>query len=169
MSVYHAQSMPLPTDTVNLSVPPIRKDDPMLATRRALRRFYCFGFCAHGLAASVACWASILSACVVNAADEAKPVAEGEVKFDEASLEFFESKVRPILSSCCYECHGPDRPVKGGLRMDSRAAILAGGDTGAAAVPKQPKQSLFIDAINYGDVYQMPPKGKLPPAEKRRR
>lgn len=86
--------------------------------------------------------------------------------FDEPSLEFFEKKVRPILVERCFECHaGVEKQAKGGLRLDSRAAVLAGGDTGASAVEGKPKESLLIDAINYGNVYQMPPKSKLPAEE----
>ena len=54
---------------------------------------------------------------------------------------------------------------KGGLRLDSRAAALKGGDTGPAVVPGKPKESLLVDAINYGELYQMPPKSKLPAEE----
>ena len=54
---------------------------------------------------------------------------------------------------------------KGDLRLDSRAAILAGGSTGPAVVPGKAGESLLVDAINYGDLYQMPPKSKLPASE----
>ncbi len=80
----------------------------------------------------------------------------------EQSAEFFEKQVRPILVARCYECHGPEiSNAKGGLRIDSRAALLKGGDTGAAIVPGNAKKSLLVDAINYGDTYQMPPKRRL--------
>jgi hypothetical protein len=49
--------------------------------------------------------------------------------------------------------------------LDSRAAALKGGDTGRAIVPGNTKESLLIDAINYGELYQMPPKSRLPAAE----
>ncbi len=85
---------------------------------------------------------------------------------DEAGLEFFERQVRPILVARCYECHSGkiDRP-KGGLRLDSLAAATTGGETGPAIVPGKPKESLLVDAINYGELYQMPPKTRLPPEE----
>jgi len=54
---------------------------------------------------------------------------------------------------------------KGGLRLDTRATILAGGATGPAVVPGNPEESLLVDAINYGATYQMPPKSKLPAGE----
>ena len=95
-------------------------------------------------------------------------LAEGDVraeaKNDSAAVEFFEKSVRPILAARCQSCHGADKQ-KGGLRLDARAAILSGGTTGPAIVPGNPKESLLVDAINYGETYQMPPKSKLPPAE----
>ncbi len=93
-------------------------------------------------------------------------VADKSPKFSDEAIEFFERDVRPLLVRRCYSCHGPDaKEVKGGLRLDSRAAVLAGGDTGPAIVPRDAKKSLLIDAINYGDLYQMPPKSKLPAKE----
>ncbi len=83
---------------------------------------------------------------------------------DPAALEFFEKSVRPILTARCQGCHGPVKQ-KGGLRLDARAAILAGGTTGPAVVPGNPRESLLVDAINYGETYQMPPKSKLPAGE----
>ena len=32
-------------------------------------------------------------------------------------------------------------------------------------MPGNPRESLLVDAINYGDTYQMPPKSKLPAHE----
>ena len=85
---------------------------------------------------------------------------------DAAGLEFFEKQVRPLLVARCYECHSAQaKKVKGGLLLDSRAGLLKGGDTGPAVVPGKPKESLLIDAVNYGELYQMPPKSKLPAEE----
>ncbi len=83
---------------------------------------------------------------------------------DDAALEQFEKEVRPLLATRCQGCHGPTKQ-KGGLRLDSRPAMLAGGDTGPAVVPGKPGESLLVDAINYGEQVRMPPKSKLPPAE----
>ena len=93
------------------------------------------------------------------------PLAHAQ-EFDAASLEFFEKQVRPILVARCYECHdSKQKEPKGKLRVDSRQSLLDGGETGPAIVPGKPKEGLFVDAINYGETYQMPPKGKLPAAE----
>ncbi len=83
---------------------------------------------------------------------------------DPAAVEFFEKSVRPILVARCQGCHGPSKQ-KGGLRLDARAAVLAGGSTGPAVVPGNTKESLLVDAINYGETYQMPPKSKLADGE----
>src|SRR5690606_5251164 len=69
-----------------------------------------------------------------------------------------------ILVARCHECHVGEE-AKGNLRLDSRAAALAGGDTGPAIVPGKADQSLLIDAVRYGDLFQMPPDSQLPAAE----
>ncbi len=45
--------------------------------------------------------------------------------------------------------------------MNSRQDIIDGGDTGPAIVAGDPDESLMIDAINYGEVYEMPPDTKM--------
>ena len=86
--------------------------------------------------------------------------------FPNRMLSFFESKVRPILVARCFGCHGPEsEPIEGGLSVGSRHAILSGGDSGAAVVPGDASKSLMIDAINYGDLYEMPPDSKMPDEE----
>jgi len=79
---------------------------------------------------------------------------------DPAAVEFFEKKVRPILATRCHECHSAAEQ-KGSLRLDSRAAVMTGGDTGPAIVPSKPDESLLVDAVRYGDTYQMPPTSQL--------
>ncbi|MDG3006388.1 PSD1 and planctomycete cytochrome C domain-containing protein [Paludisphaera mucosa] len=83
---------------------------------------------------------------------------------DPAAVEFFEKRVRPILFDRCIGCHGPEKQ-KGELRLDSRAAALAGGTTGPAAEPGDAEASLLVAAIRYGGDVQMPPKSKLPREE----
>ena len=76
--------------------------------------------------------------------------------------EFFETKIRPVLADNCYRCHSADAGKdKGGLTLDSRDAMLKGGETSPAVVPGQPEKSLLIKAIGYLDAdLQMPPKGE---------
>jgi hypothetical protein len=92
--------------------------------------------------------------------------AEDTTAYSAAQLEFFEKQVRPILVERCYECHsGSSSEPKGNLRVDSRAFLLKGGDTGPAIEPGNAKASLLIDAVNYGETYQMPPKSRMPANE----
>ncbi len=82
---------------------------------------------------------------------------------DKAALAFFESKIRPVLVKDCYSCHSADtkKGPKGGLLLDTRAGLLAGGDSGKAIVPGKPTESLLIKALHGDGVSDMPPKGKL--------
>jgi hypothetical protein len=79
-----------------------------------------------------------------------------------ADLEFFEKKIRPALAQYCFECHHPDKKVKGGLRLDTRDGWAAGGDSGPAVEPGKPDESLLLEVIRYDSDLKMPPKGKLP-------
>ncbi|HTD67277.1 MAG TPA: PSD1 and planctomycete cytochrome C domain-containing protein, partial [Candidatus Limnocylindria bacterium] len=80
----------------------------------------------------------------------------------KAQLDFFESKIRPVLANNCYKCHSTKaEKVKGGLLLDSREALLKGGDSGEAIVAGDPEKSLLIKAVRYSDPdLQMPPKGE---------
>ncbi|MCO6458933.1 MAG: DUF1553 domain-containing protein [Pirellulaceae bacterium] len=100
-------------------------------------------------------------------ADDA-PRADEASRADDArraeQVEFFEAKIRPVLVQHCQSCHAAGADViQGGLRLDSRAATLAGGDSGPALVPGKPDESLLLAALRY-EGPEMPPKGKLPAA-----
>src|SRR6188768_4583566 len=84
---------------------------------------------------------------------------------DAAEQEFFEKRIRPILAEHCLECHSAKtNPLKGGLRLDSRAGLLAGGDSGAAVMAGDAEKSRLIVAVGYeSEEIQMPPAGKLAP------
>jgi hypothetical protein len=76
--------------------------------------------------------------------------------------EFFERKIRPLLVENCYKCHSTGQKKKGELHLDSRAAILKGGDSGPAVVPREPTNSLLIKAVGYADPdLRMPPQKRL--------
>src|SRR5215218_5402129 len=91
--------------------------------------------------------------------------AATDPKPDAAQTEFFEKNVRPLLVEHCQSCHGPDKQ-KGGLRLDSRAALLSGGESGPAVVAGEPDKSRLVKAIGYADsALQMPPKAKLSDAD----
>ena len=81
-----------------------------------------------------------------------------------AANTFFEAEVRPILVERCQSCHGAQK-AKGGLRLDTRAGMRAGGGSGPSVVAGQPAESLLVEVIGYEGDIQMPPKSKLPAAE----
>jgi hypothetical protein len=79
---------------------------------------------------------------------------------------FFKEKVKPLLESRCFKCHGAKPKLKGKFSVASRAAILKGGDSGPGVSLTKPASSLLLEAIGYADEdLQMPPKEKLPKHE----
>src|SRR5260370_40645326 len=79
--------------------------------------------------------------------------------------EFFEKKIRPLLASKCYVCHG-EKLASSGLRLDFKAGWKRGGNRGTAIVPGDPDGSLLIKAISFRDPQlKMPPGGRLSAAE----
>ncbi len=85
-----------------------------------------------------------------------------QLPFSAGQLEFFETKIRPVLVERCFECHGDDPDsVEGGLLLTSRKTILEGGDSGPAIDLEAPEDSLILSAIEYGELFQMPPESKL--------
>ncbi|NND98942.1 MAG: DUF1549 domain-containing protein, partial [Pirellulaceae bacterium] len=81
----------------------------------------------------------------------------------QEQLDFFESKIRPLLIERCYECHSQEAGESNGdLYLDNAAGTLQGGSLGPALVPGQPDRSLVIRAVEYKDnQLQMPPDSKL--------
>jgi len=77
--------------------------------------------------------------------------------------DFFENKVRPILATNCYACHTAAR--MSGLRVDSKEALLKGGETGPAIVPGDPEHSLLMQAVRQTGTLKMPKGGRLKPQE----
>ncbi|MEX0742404.1 MAG: c-type cytochrome domain-containing protein, partial [Phycisphaeraceae bacterium] len=102
-----------------------------------------------GIKSLIAMAAILLVAAEIGFADEA------------AALEHFERRIRPVLAERCLECHGSSR-ARNGLRLDSAAAMLQGGDSGPAIVPGNAEASLLIRAISYHDsTLQMPPRNRM--------
>jgi mono/diheme cytochrome c family protein len=77
-----------------------------------------------------------------------------------AADDFFEAKIRPVLVKNCFACHTSAQ--SGGLRLDSREAMLKGGRTGPAIVAGDPEHSLLLEAVRQEHArVKMPPSGKL--------
>jgi mono/diheme cytochrome c family protein len=101
----------------------------------------------------------ILSGCLVSmllplgthpAATAASPPAASEAGGD------YMREVKPILQRACVSCHGPEKP-RGGLRLDTAAAILRGGEAGPAVVPGNPDESPLLEAVlGVGTTDRMP-------------
>ena len=82
---------------------------------------------------------------------------------DPRGVELFNQTVQPLLRKQCHACHSHEsKKHSGGLVVDSRAALLAGGETGPAVVPGKPEESWLVNAVRRDENFvQMPPKSKL--------
>jgi len=82
------------------------------------------------------------------------------------AIQFFETRIRPVLAESCYKCHSQkaqaDGKLEGGLMLDTRAGTHKGGESGPAVVPGDLEKSLLIKAIRH-ESFEMPPKSKLAP------
>jgi hypothetical protein len=98
----------------------------------------------------------MMSAPAANVGD-----ARGGLKPEE--MAFFEKNIRPVLIAKCYDCHSMEKKQKGGLVLDSREGLLAGGESGhAGVVPGDVAGSSLYEAITWANEdMQMPPKEKL--------
>ena len=95
---------------------------------------------------SKTCFLTLLSVLLVLAVPSAFGASPGE---RVADFEWFETKVRPILVDHCYTCHSADTKPAGGLRVDDRNGLLAGGNSGAAVVPGDPGASLLLKRVSH--------------------
>ena len=87
-------------------------------------------------------WRLLTLCCLSSTALAAEPAGLRE------QLEFFESKIRPVLAQECYECHNSRDKAKSGLVLDYRDGLLEGGDNGPAIVPgkaNREQQQIWMD------------------------
>jgi mono/diheme cytochrome c family protein len=111
-----------------------------------------------------------LSAAAVALAFLTRPAgAPGQAQAEKRGAQdeqaaFFEKEVLPILKANCFKCHGNGK-ARGGLSLASRAGVLKGGDRGPAVSLTRPEESLLLKAIHYQGGLEMPPDGRLKPAE----
>lgn len=74
----------------------------------------------------------------------------------EAGLKFFREKIEPVLKQECYECHSTGaKKLKAGLRLDSRAGLLAGGESGPVFKAGD-LRSVLLQAIRHEEGMEMP-------------
>jgi hypothetical protein len=99
---------------------------------------------------------ALLFAFVWGAVPARSPVLADDVPTGE----LFEKRIRPLLIERCHKCHAAEK-TKGGLRLDSAADLMKGGESGAVVVPGKPDESLLIQAVRHENGLKMPPDGKL--------
>lgn len=113
--------------------------------------------CRYLLPVCLACVTALLTSMVEGYA--AFPATEVN---EQQGIEFFENRIRPVLVKECYSCHSSgNQGSKGGLVVDTRGGIRAGGDSGPAIVPGNLDKSLLLEAIRYESL-EMPPDSRLP-------
>ncbi|MCH2402172.1 MAG: DUF1549 domain-containing protein, partial [Pirellulales bacterium] len=83
----------------------------------------------------------------------------GTISRADEKADFFEQRIRPLLTAHCYACHGPDQAM-GKLRLDTRVGWQRGGESGPAIVPGDPASSLLVKAVQHRD-----PQLKMPPTD----
>ena len=99
--------------------------------------------------------------CLGSPVSAQAPTPAGQAPPDAEQAEFFETTIRPLLADNCHACHSArvDTPF-GGLRLDSREGLLAGGDSGPVIVPGRPDESPLVQRL-HGRPMLMPPLGPL--------
>ena len=68
----------------------------------------------------------------------------------QKKVEFFETRIRPILVEHCQECHGAKRQ-EADLRLDHRSFLVKKSARGSAVIPGQPDKSLLVIAVEHRD------------------
>jgi mono/diheme cytochrome c family protein len=124
---------------------------PAMLSARSLR-LTALSFAVAGLMAAAALW----HPASVSAYAAADP--------EPSSPEFYTQKVKPILESECYRCHG-GMNHRGSFSMATKAGMMRGGHDGSVITPGHPEQSLLIALIRHegpaDDPMPMPPKKKI--------
>jgi len=99
----------------------------------------------------------------------AAPAAEPESRQPDSTLsagdalEVYRTAIRPLLAKRCQPCHGA-LGQEAGLRLDTAAALVAGGQSGPAVERGAPQRSLIVDRVSAGDpALRMPPPGEGEP------
>ncbi|MEM8953623.1 MAG: PSD1 and planctomycete cytochrome C domain-containing protein [Verrucomicrobiota bacterium] len=72
----------------------------------------------------------------------------------------FTKHIRPLFIRSCVECHGGEK-IRGGLNLNTRQDLLAGGDNGPAIIPGHPENNFLIEVVKHTEEPFMP-KGDAP-------
>ena len=79
-------------------------------------------------------------------------------------VEFFERKIRPVLSTKCQVCHNGELKTAE-LDLSSAEGFLRGGANGPLIDKDNPGESRLLKVLSYEERQKMPPTGKLPQGE----
>src|SRR4051794_38072371 len=90
--------------------------------------------------------------------------AASEPELTREGVAFFERRIRPVLASKCYSCHGSSKR-EGELRLDTAEGLSRGGESGLVVIPGDPAKSRLIQIIRRAHGGRaMPPKVALSPS-----
>ena len=99
-----------------------------------------------------------LIALLLVAFSSARAAENAALSGDElrARHDYFERKVRPLLTNRCQKCHGSVRQL-GALRLDTAQGMFYGSTNGAVVVPGNPDASVLVQLARSKDERRMPP------------
>lgn len=110
-----------------------------------------------------------LTGLAARAADKKPDISKLPPPADKKGLTY-EKDIKPLLEASCLKCHGAEKP-KSKYRVDSREAIIKGGDSDEAAIiPGKSDQSPLVHYVaDLVEEMEMPPtdkRDKYPPLKK---
>ncbi len=101
-----------------------------------------------------------LVACTLFAADEpAAPATDSTLPPAASHRVDFTKELQPLFAERCYDCHG-EKKQESGMRADSRADLLKGGDNGPSLVVSNSAESILVQVLagTHPELMQMPKK-----------
>jgi mono/diheme cytochrome c family protein len=93
----------------------------------------------------------VLAGCSGPAAEVTQAEVEASPSAPASGGVSFAADVLPIFEDNCTRCHGDSRQ-NGGLRLDSYAALMAGGTDGAVVVAGEADGSLLVELVTSGEM-----------------
>lgn len=91
----------------------------------------------------------------LNALQPLAPVAADHAAEMAAGLVLFKGGVRELLVDNCLSCHGGDA-TEAGFSLSDRDALLKGGESGPAVIPRNSAESRLVRLIAHAEEPAMP-------------
>jgi len=88
---------------------------------------------------------SVPAVCGAEKSQKSTGETDGNTDTTDTPVDY-RTRIKPLLHKHCVECHGPKQQMSG-LRADTGAALLKGGDRGPAIVPGKSEESLLVEAV----------------------